>query len=134
MTHDPHPEPKSASNRIIVLAGHCGPDAHMLAAAVRSAIPGARIVMNTDESSLWQSSPDLILVNRILDGRYEDEQGLGLIRRAVQRGVPAMLISNYPDAQAAAEQAGAVPGFGKSEARSDKAAGAIRAALGTQGN
>jgi hypothetical protein len=134
MTPDPHLPPSSATDRTIVLAGHCGPDAHMLAAAVRSAVPGARIVMNTDESTLWQANPDLILVNRILDGRYEDEQGLGLIRRAVERGVPAMIISNYADAQAAAVQAGAVPGFGKSEARSDKAAGAIRAALGTQGN
>lgn len=133
MTPDPRPSSKPATERTIVLAGHCGPDAHMLAAAVRSAAPGARIVMNTDESTLWQANPDLILVNRILDGRYEDEQGLGLIRRAVERGVPAMIISNYADAQAAAVQAGAAPGFGKSEARSDKAASAIRTALETQG-
>lgn len=134
MTPDQQPAISPAADRTILLAGHCGPDAHMLAAAVRSAAPGARIVMNTDESTLWQAQPDLILVNRILDGRYEEEQGLGLIRRAVERGVPVMMISNYADAQAAAVQAGAVPGFGKSEARSDKAAGAIRAALRTQGN
>ena len=125
-----HPNPAQVLQRTVVLAGHCGPDGHMLAAAVRSAVSGVRVVMNGDESTLWQSNPDLVLVNRILDGRYEDEQGIGLIRRAVERGVPAMIISNYAEVQAATVQAGAAPGFGKGEARSEKAAGAIRAALG----
>ena len=42
-----------------------------------------------------------------------------LIRRvkadAALRDVPVMLVSNYADAQAAAVQAGALPGFGKAD-------------------
>lgn len=57
---------------------------------------------------------DLILVNRVLDATREE--GLDLIRRlrsAEGKAVPVMLVSNYDDAQDAAVEAGAVPGFGK---------------------
>lgn len=118
--------------KTVVLVGHCGPDSALLVGAVRTAVPGARIIKNKNESDLWADGADLLLVNRVLDGRYGDGEGLRLIREAVSRGVPAMLISNYADAQAAAEAAGAVPGFGKAEARSDKASRAIRGGLGTE--
>ncbi len=114
----------------VLLVGHCGPDASMLTRAVREAVPEASVGMNTEESRLWDSSADLLLVNRALDGWYTDESGLRLIAEAASRGVHAMLISNYADAQAAAVAAGGRPGFGKAEARSEKAARAIRAALG----
>lgn len=114
----------------VLLVGHCGPDASMLTRAVRDAAPGASVGLNTDESQLWKSTPDLLLVNRVLDGWYTDESGLRLIAEAASRGVPAMLISNYADAQAAAVAAGGRPGFGKTELRSEKATRAIRSALG----
>jgi hypothetical protein len=41
-----------------------------------------------------------------------------------------MLVSNYPDAQAAAVAAGAVPGFGKREIGTPRVAQVIREALG----
>lgn len=113
----------------VMLVGHCGPDSHLLAHAVRSAVPNAKVVNNTDEKDLWETGADLLLVNRVLDGWYEDGRGLRLVEAAASRGVPVMLISNYADAQAAAEAAGACPGFGKSEARSEKATRAVRAAL-----
>ena len=116
----------------VVLVGHCGPDASLLTRAVRDADPSAKVVVNSDESSLWAGPADLLLVNRVLDGWYKDGSGLRLIAEAVARGVPAMIISNYADAQAAAVEVGAVQGFGKSEARSEKAARAIRAALQTE--
>jgi hypothetical protein len=43
-----------------------------------------------------------------------------------------MLISNFPDVQAAAVQAGGLAGFGKSELRSPRAAAVVRAALAGQ--
>jgi CheY-like chemotaxis protein len=60
---------------------------------------------------------DLVLVNRKLDQDYSD--GIEIIRRVKAEpgiaGVPIMLISNYPEHQAAAVAAGAVQGFGKLE-------------------
>ena len=113
----------------VVLVGHCGPDSHLLRRAVADAVPGATIAMNTEEKGLWNSAAHLLLVNRVLDGWYADDSGVRLIAEAKKRGVPALLISNYADAQAAAEAAGAAPGFGKSEARTEKATRAIRGAL-----
>jgi CheY-like chemotaxis protein len=58
---------------------------------------------------------DLVLVNRLIFADNSD--GMELVR-AVRadpelRATPIMLVSNYPDAQAAAVAAGALPGFGK---------------------
>lgn len=114
----------------VVLVGHCGPDAFMLRRAVEQAVPGSVVEANTEEKALWASPADLLLVNRVLDGWYEDESGLRLIGEAARRGVPALLISNYTDAQEAAVAAGGKPGFGKTEVRSEKASRAIRGALG----
>jgi two-component system, chemotaxis family, chemotaxis protein CheY len=60
---------------------------------------------------------DLVLVNRKLDIDYSD--GVEVIRQLKAdpetSGVPVMLVTNYPEHQAAAIAAGAVPGFGKLE-------------------
>src|SRR5262249_19532861 len=57
----------------------------------------------------------LVLVNRVFDA--DGGSGLDLIRALKAdeqlRAVPVMLVSNYPDAQAEAEAAGAATGFGK---------------------
>lgn len=58
---------------------------------------------------------DLVLVNRKLDEDYSD--GLEIIKQIKAdpqlAPVPTMLITNYPEHQAAAIAAGADPGFGK---------------------
>lgn len=63
---------------------------------------------------------DLVLVNRKLDADYSD--GLDVLRAikadAALAALPVMLVSNYPDAQAEAVAAGAVPGFGKAHVSS----------------
>ena len=60
---------------------------------------------------------DLVLVNRKLDRDYSD--GIDVIREIKAQpglaGVPCMLITNYPEHQDAAVEAGAVRGFGKLE-------------------
>jgi DNA-binding response OmpR family regulator len=57
----------------------------------------------------------LVLVNRVFDA--DGSSGLDLIRSVrgdeALRSVPIMLVSNYPEAQAEAVAAGALPGFGK---------------------
>lgn len=73
----------------------------------------------------------LVLVNRIIDG--DGASGLDLIRTikadAALAGVPVMLVSNYPQAQADAVALGALPGFGKAELRETAALDRIAAAL-----
>lgn len=108
----------SASDRpVAVLVGHCGPDSSFLRSAVASSAPGTKIVSADDQAGLDQilaSGPALLLVNRVLDYGFATQEGVTLIaayRR--QPKVRCMLISNFPEAQTAAEQAGALPGFGK---------------------
>jgi ActR/RegA family two-component response regulator len=106
--------------KLIGLVGHCGPDAYMLRSAVKYAVPGADVKMlNDDESVLGaiEAGATLLLVNRVLDGGFEGSEGVELIRafKASHPDVRTMLISNYADAQASAQAAGALEGFGKSE-------------------
>ena len=60
---------------------------------------------------------DLVIVNRKLDHDYSD--GLEIIRKIKAdpelRQVPAIMLSNYPEYQKEAIEAGAEMGFGKQE-------------------
>ncbi|MCA8988939.1 MAG: hypothetical protein KDA78_14930, partial [Planctomycetaceae bacterium] len=60
---------------------------------------------------------DLILINRKLDADYTDGVDVITALRETPHAqeTPIMLISNYPDAQQRAVEAGALPGFGKME-------------------
>jgi two-component system, chemotaxis family, chemotaxis protein CheY len=64
---------------------------------------------------------DLVLVNRLND--LDEAPGIELIRGMKAdpglAGVPVMLVSNFPKAQAEAEALGALPGFGKADLGSD---------------
>lgn len=120
-------EPKT-----VVLVGHCRPDYFMLKLAVESAAPGVRVEAANSDAELvaLDGAADLLLVNRVLDGRFASDRGLELIERAVAGGGPrTMLISNFDDALEAAEAAGAAPGFGKRDMRSERAVSRLRAAL-----
>jgi len=103
----------------VVLVGHCGFDQASIGRAVAGALPGVAVESVYDNSGLDQhASPDaLLLVNRVLDGRFGTGSGVDLIEQLSGREAPPvmMLISNYPDAQAQAVEAGALRGFGKSE-------------------
>ena len=60
---------------------------------------------------------DLVLINRKLDADYRD--GVEIIRRMKETpeltDVPVMLVSNYPEHQRMAVEAGAMAGFGKAQ-------------------
>ena len=64
---------------------------------------------------LARGDVDLVLVNRKLDRDYSD--GLAIIQRLKSdpqtAHVPVMMITNYPEHQQLAVEAGAEPGFGK---------------------
>lgn len=113
---------------LFLLVGHCGPDASMLRSAIRRAVPAATFAEARDDASLAPHRTDRSawLVNRALDGDFGVADGIELIAR--ERGaVRTALVSNFPEAQRAAEAAGAMPGFGKSELNSESTARKVAA-------
>ena len=101
---------------------------------VRAVAPDSVISSVNDESALaiaLEQKPDLLMVNRQLDGDFTTFSGTELITRSrrTHPEVPLMLISNYADAQAQAVAAGAVPGFGKSDLSTSRARQALASIL-----
>ncbi|MCC6285756.1 MAG: hypothetical protein IT439_10765 [Phycisphaerales bacterium] len=96
----------------VLLVGHCTPDAAMLRMAVLRAVPGARVTSVTDQHSFEAHLPHAtyVLVNRVLDGAFDVELGVDLMRA---RHATWSLVSRYADAQQAARDAGARDGFDK---------------------
>lgn len=123
----------SETAKRIVLVGHCGPDSYALKSAVANAIPGAVVGFANDLDSLEKvaKEADLLLINRVLDGHFDTGNGVDLIRELSARGVrpSLMLISNYEDAQAEAQRAGAIAGFGKAQMYTEAAKLRLRSAL-----
>ena len=121
--------------RRIALIGHCGPDSMGLRHAVL-AVSGedAQVVSvdSDDELREFLKEPaDLLLINRLLEWGFKENHGVELIRH-LHKGHPkskVMLISNLPDAQKAAVEAGAVQGFGKAELGEAKVRQCLQAAL-----
>ena len=120
----------------VALVGHCGPDSSYLRMAVMSADKGLQVLMADDmdelEALLKDRHADLLLLNRELSWGFHDMGGVDLIRklRHLHPDVKMMLVSNYPDAQAAAVAAGGMPGFGKREIGTPRVGQVIRDALG----
>ncbi len=102
----------------ILSVGNCGFDhstiERMIAQPFGAQLDGASTAAEATAKSV-ANSYDLILVNRVFDA--DGDSGIEWIRGLKQSPgnsqVPVMLISNYPQYQSEAEQAGAVPGFGK---------------------
>lgn len=118
----------------VALIGHCGPDSSFLRLAVGKAGRDVQVVLADDSAALdrlIESGVDLLLFNRVLDFGFEEEQGVAVIRRLRQQfpELKMMLVSNYPEAQAEAVAAGALPGFGKRDIGSPRVAQLIRDTL-----
>ena len=106
----------------VVLVGHCGADSFALRRAIAEAVPEVEIVAAESKEKLAtvaRGGVALVLVNRTLDYGFGFSDGVDLIEatRVDFPELKMMLVSNYEDAQASAVQAGALPGFGKSELR-----------------
>lgn len=100
--------------------GQCDPD-H---ASIRRMLQGwfdveiTRVATGDEALAALRAAPmDLVLVNRKLDIDYSD--GLEVLHRIKHdpelERVPVMLVTNYPEHQAAAVAAGGEYGFGKKE-------------------
>lgn len=121
-------------SQLIALIGHCGPDSSYLRLAVSSAAPGARVLTLEDAAGLEKalsSGVALLLINRVLDYGFEEEDGVSLIRRLrpAHPDLKMIMVSNYPEVQAAAIAAGANGAFGKRDLRSPKVAELLRQIL-----
>lgn len=119
----------------VVLVGHCGPDSSYLRMAVSRAAKSISVLSADDQDELktvLDGSPDLLLLNRELPYGFDETLGVDVIKtlRLKYPNVPMMLVSNYPDAQADAVKAGALPGFGKREIGSARVQQVILEALG----
>ena len=118
----------------VALVGHCGPDGSFLRITVRKAHPDVNVLMVDDDRDLQRALADgveLLLLNRELSYGFHDTMGVDLIKRLKDQKVDVkmMLVSNYPEAQADAVAAGALPGFGKRELGSPRILSLIREAL-----
>ena len=118
----------------VVLVGHCGPDSSFLRIAVSRAARDVQVLSADDGTELQRvlnDGADLLLFNRTLDFGFDDYEGVAVIRklRPHYPAVKMMLVSNYPDAQAAAVAEGALPGFGKRELNTPRVSELIREAL-----
>jgi len=122
-----------SSKPTILLVGHCFPDAMMLKSSIKRAIKGVQFQKIHSITELEQHLADaaLAVVNRVLDGKFASDDGIGLIRQYAshESGTPLMLVSNFAESQAEAEAAGAVPGFGKSDIYAAETVERLRAAV-----
>ena len=111
--------------RFVVLSvGQCGFDDSQIARWLnRLGTVEMRSAPTTSAAlaALRDCPPDLVLVNRLLDG--DGSSGLDLIQTIksdpASRSIPVMLVSNLANAQERAREFGALPGFGKADLRSE---------------
>src|ERR1700678_2730956 len=116
------------------LVGHCGPDSSYLRMTIGSIDRGVQILAADDDDSLSRllgGGVSLLLFNRVLDFGFDEKEGIAIIRKLHKHdpNLKMMLVSNYPEAQAAAVAAGALPGFGKRDLGSPRVKELLRAAL-----
>jgi response regulator RpfG family c-di-GMP phosphodiesterase len=114
----------------VLSVGQCGFDQPRISRFLLDSFGAKTVIAATAEKALEAArteSFELILVNRILD--RDGSVGLDLIRSLKSdpalAGIPVILVSNYPDAQAEAITLGALPGFGKGDLSSAKAREAL---------
>lgn len=119
----------------VALVGHCGPDSSYLRMTINKAFPGDVTILAADDdaelSHVIGDGADLILFNRELGYGFTDNEGVRVIERLRKTNpkLKTMLVTNYPDVQAAAIAAGALPGFGKRELGTPRVLEVLRAAF-----
>lgn len=101
----------------VVLVGHCGFDSPSLDRWAQQVLPGVDVVRVNKQAKLTAHlhGRSVLLINRVLDGRFDQKTSLDMIETFSSQSDPPrmMLVSNFSDAQAEAVAAGAHPGVGK---------------------
>jgi len=117
----------------ILLVGHCGVDGPRMQREICDFLDEAdvlRINSDDDLERAVEDGADLLLINREPVG-FEPKMGRDLVREVHERypDTKVVLVSDYEDAQEEAEEAGALPGFGKSIVGTPQFERAVRQAL-----
>lgn len=119
----------------VLAVGNCSYDHGNISAAIRKHFDAeVAAASDADEAitALTGQAFDLVLINRLLE--YDRSSGVDLIRRIKSDpglgDPPIMLVSNFPEAQAEAVDAGAVLGFGKKALDSSETIARLRPHLG----
>jgi hypothetical protein len=102
----------------ILIVGHCNFDGPRLVQELSEALPEAAVERVNSMASLRTACAGgaaLLLLNREPVGFDEDSLDLVKMVCSEYPESAVMLVSDLPDAQTQAVEAGAVPGFGKSE-------------------
>jgi hypothetical protein len=117
---------------LVLSVGQCGFDdsriSHLLREVCGAAVDRAYTAADA-QRMMGEKQYALVLVNRVFDS--DGDSGVDFIRGAKAGGhaTPMMLVSDYADAQQAAVDAGAAPGFGKGQLGSPGVAELLRAVL-----
>lgn len=103
----------------ILDVGNCGPDHGSFTRLIREHFGGTVVAVDDLDqalAALTSDKYDLITVNRLLD--RDGSEGLTVIEslkaHAEFGDIPVMMVTNFPEHQDIAQNAGAVRGFGKS--------------------
>ena len=115
--------------------GQCGFDHGQIRKLIESHF-GAEVIQAHDAegalAELRNGEYNLVLINRKLDGNGSD--GFDVLKSIkadeALAEIPVMLVTNYPEHQAAAVAAGGTRGFGKAELDSAETLERLRATLG----
>src|SRR5436190_9660580 len=98
--------------RSVILVGHCGVDGPRLQSELSRLddVEVTRVNSTADLERTVEQGADLLLVNREPVGF--DEGGIDIVRQLCQThpDTKVILVSDYENAQAEAEKAGALPG------------------------
>lgn len=109
----------------VLSVGQCAADHGAISQLLESRFDVAVVDIATAQEALAAirvDSPDLVLVNRLLD--VDHSEGTEVIRAMKAddaiSDVPVMLITNFPEHHLAAVKLGAVSGFGKASLRDEQ--------------
>lgn len=119
----------------VLSAGQCMADHGRIADALGKAfqveIVSAETIAET-VALLRKGTFALVLLNRVFD--LDGSSGMDCLKAIKAEpdlaAVPVMLVSNFADAQAQAEAAGAVPGFGKASLKEPDTLNRLKSYLG----
>ena len=114
--------------------GNCSFDYSSIRRMIESSFDAVVLRAHDEEDALATLSSDqidLVLVNRRLDADRSD--GIEIIRRikrtAELAAIPTMVVTNYPEHQQRAVEAGAEWGFGKAELNAPETIDKLKAIL-----
>lgn len=123
------------TSKTVLNVGQCRPDTaaitHFLTSNFGATVVNAALPADC-MAAMAEHTVDLVLINRKLDADYSD--GMEILK-AIKADpalaeIPVMLVSNFPEWQEKAVDAGATYGFGKAELNFAETIERVRGALG----